>query len=72
MIELALRSENEMTYEEAVLYCQFCRYNGYSDWRMPTKKEYLLNSMHGWYINRYDSDRNRTLFTWWVGPVRDV
>jgi hypothetical protein len=40
IIQAAPQSVNKMTYTEAVLYCQFCNYNGYMDWRMPTMDEW--------------------------------
>jgi hypothetical protein len=70
MIELAPMSENNMTYDEAVLYCQFLEYNGHTDWRLPTYDEYQ-NAEHniwGWFLNR---DRPNSL-RWRVCPVRDV
>jgi hypothetical protein len=85
MIELAPTSENEMTYEEAVLYCAFCRHNGYNDWRLPTKDEYYMDAeisiehTMSWY-----SEAPKDTLQWWrprgvTGPylmtvfsVRDV
>lgn len=70
MIEKAPSSENLMTYEEAILYCAFCRHDGYSDWRMPTRCEWVAVSGSGWYIDRYVS-------TYWmlhnvITPVRNA
>ncbi len=85
MIELAPTSENEMTYEEAVLYCAFCRHSGYNDWRLPTKEEYYADAeisiehTMAWY-----SQALNDIHHWWtpmhstdcylmtVFPVRDV
>jgi len=62
-----------MTYEEAVLYCQFCRYNGYSDWRLPTRDEYLNNLYknglsNGWYFDNRFADLNLAIR--YAKPVR--
>ena len=40
MIEFAPTTANMITYDEAVLYCFFCNYNGHTDWRLPTEYEY--------------------------------
>jgi hypothetical protein len=40
-LQWAPKTKNAMTYDEAILYCQFLEYNGYSDWRLPTRAEYL-------------------------------
>ena len=67
MIEVAPPS-NAMSYDEALLYCQFLEHNGYSDWRMPTKQEWLDNdNIIGWHttIRLQHLDRS-------VIPVRDV
>lgn len=67
MIELAPRTEYEMTYENALLYCQFFEYNGYSDWRLPTKEEWNQYKFSwSWYLDR-NSD-----FMWYVTPVMDI
>jgi hypothetical protein len=55
MIESAPISAKSMTYAEALLYCQFCDHNGYTDWRMPTVEEsyiywkYQKDNTGGWY-----------------------
>ena len=72
MIELAPSSENRMTYNEAILYCQFLDYNGHRDWRLPTKEEYWDTSgLYGWFsgVNHYLWDVDDIGF---VTPVRDV
>ena len=72
MIEVAPRSENRMTYEEAILYCQFLEYNGHSDWRLPTSAELLEHaSTRGW----SDNDRAYSGLQYvldHVTPVRDI
>ena len=66
MIEIAPSSENYMSYNEALLYCVFYNYNGYTDWRIPTRREWMNNSvLSGWYLNR------RNDIVWHVMPVRD-
>jgi hypothetical protein len=71
-IEVAPYALNLMSYEEAVLYCQFCNHNGHNDWRMPTYQESVdYNFMGwGWYIeyNNYP-DYNISRYTI---PVRDI
>ena len=69
MIECAPASEITMTYNEAVLYCMFCNYNGHRDWRLPTTDEYksIKTPPVHWFVNRKSS-----FSTWGVLPVRDV
>jgi hypothetical protein len=40
MIQLAPSSPNIMSYDEALLYCQFLTHSEYNDWRLPTRDEY--------------------------------
>ena len=54
-----------MTYDEAVLYCQFLDYDGYTNWRLPTRTEWN----HDWWFWFQDRDETRTLY---VRPVRDI
>lgn len=69
MIEVALISEQEMTYDEAVLYCAFLDYNGHRDWRLPTRSEYLdVIGISGWYVGR----SSELVSKWKVCPVRDI
>lgn len=30
---------NDLSYDEAIMYCVFCSYGDYTDWRMPTEDE---------------------------------
>ena len=77
MIELAPKSENHMTYGEALLYCQFLDYNGYRDWRLPTYDEYLCArtimyaslEAPGWWDG--DTSAGGTI-NYRVQPVRDT
>jgi hypothetical protein len=66
MIEFAPRSEKYMTYDEAILYCSFCDYNGHRDWRMTTFDEYYEFDISGWYLNDPASGQ------YTVVPVREV
>lgn len=67
MLEFAPRSTKGMTYDEALLYCQFLEYNGHRGWRMLTKTEYEKHgSVFDWYLNDVGTGRLR------VVPVRDV
>jgi hypothetical protein len=69
MIELALRTRKVMSYDEALLYCQFLDYDGHKDWRLPTWVEYNeYSSLYGWYVNRSPGS-----FPYYsVTPVRDI
>jgi hypothetical protein len=67
MIEKAPPSK-VMSYEEAILYCQFLEYNGHRDWRMPTSSEYLdTTGLSGWFVDRKGGFNTRN-----VTPVRTV
>jgi hypothetical protein len=70
-IQFAYKSKNLLTYDEALIYCQFFEHNGFRDWRMPTKQECLRKNLTGWYLGRYSAhlSSNRT---WWVCPVRTL
>lgn len=69
MIEKAPRTENEMTYEEALLYCQFLEYDGHSDWRLPTEEEYHESDIcTSWHVGTWWSNRRN----WLVTPVRTI
>lgn len=63
MIEVGKKSEFEMSYEEAILYC-FCLGNG---WRLPTEEEYCTVAVghNSWHVGRGSS-------SWHVTPVRDL
>ncbi len=37
-----LKDLKDLYYEEAVLNCKYCRYGGFTDWRLPTKEEILM------------------------------
>lgn len=47
MFEQAPVADKELTYEEALMYCHFCNHNGYTDWRMPTKDEFIIMNADG-------------------------
>lgn len=71
MIEFAPRSKNKLSYDEALLYCQFLDYDGHTDWRMPTKEEYHNNSIiipTNWHADDPSGGDRK----WRVVPVRDV
>jgi hypothetical protein len=71
MIEVAPITYVKLTYEEAILYCQFLEHNGHRDWRMPTYEEYYhdknIGAKWSWYVGRHP-----TYPTGCVYPVRDV
>lgn len=71
MLEFAPKSSGLMTYDEALLYCTFCRFRGYTDWRLPTEAEYHnIKSLSGWYLNRVFSINSKHP-TMLASPVRD-
>lgn len=37
-----LKDLKRLYYEDAVLNCKYCRYGGFTDWRLPTKEEILM------------------------------
>lgn len=55
MIETAPASR-DMSYDEAIIYCFLCNYNGHKDWRLPTFEEYEMYSAFNehWYIDDVD------------------
>lgn len=68
MIEFAPKSKHMITYEEAILYCQFLNYNGHRDWRMPTYDELDHHmTLSSWWV-----DDPTSCATWYATPVRDV
>jgi hypothetical protein len=77
MIDIAIPSKNAMTYEEAVLYCQFLKHKGFTDWRFPTYEEYLTYPKIAdcWYegliVPVWKLSSNNDYRTW-VVAVRDV
>lgn len=72
-VEIAPETENLMTYDDAILYCQFCTYGGYTDWRLPSLDEwYTSNVFFGcWYSGRADQDDYFGIALK-VIPVRDI
>lgn len=72
-VEIAPETENLMTYDDALLYCQFLEYDGYRDWRMPTEEEWI-NLDHIQLMSWWRDDvniKNDGIFLS-VVPVRDV
>ena len=65
MIEVAPTAPR-MSFNEAILYCQFCDHGGLTDWRLPTFNECVELGISGWYLN----DPANGQYT--VVPVRDV
>lgn len=43
MIEFAPMTDQELSYDEILLYVQFYEYGGHKDWRLPTATEYNLH-----------------------------
>ena len=65
MIEKAPKTDYEMSYDDAFLYCLMLEYNGHKDWRLPTEYEYIRELQWCWFEGRGDSE-----FHWLVQPVR--
>jgi hypothetical protein len=79
MLEIAPVSPTAMSYDDALLYCQFLEHDGYRDWRMPTAEEYdqfiIGGRMIAWYVGRRQYYRRVTdgsCVEAWVYPVRNV
>jgi hypothetical protein len=68
MIEIAPKSENKMTYDEALLYCRFCNHNGHTDWRMPYFSEGTPGAFYGWCTDSFSTPDMKGV----VFPVRDI
>ena len=73
MIQIAPSSSDTMSYDEALLYCQFLEYDGHRDWRMPTMDEWTKSDdikLMSWWIRDPDTIEDGIWLT--VEPVRDV
>jgi hypothetical protein len=75
MIMTAPTSNKRLSYDEALLYCQFCNYKGYTDWCMPTDNEYrmIMNDgerLIGW--TRNDDGYFNDIMIRYVTPIRIV
>ena len=69
-IKIGPVSSRFITYDQAVLYCTFCRHDGYSDWRLPTWAEYCDLDIIGWYEVSSDTINKATKRV--VFPVRNT
>lgn len=67
-VEQAPPSINNMTYNEALIYCTFLDYRGKHDWRLPTEDEVDGNR---WFVWNLD-DKNNHNVKWCVLPVRSI
>jgi hypothetical protein len=70
-IEIAERSTEKLTYEEAVMYC-FCLGDG---WRLPSEEEYQSrdDEYERLHLCWFENDPIRLNNTkWYVCPVRDL
>jgi hypothetical protein len=68
-IEIGPRSKDNISFDEAWLYCACLFHNDRSDWRLPTADEYMNHSgVH------YDSFSEGDTFDElnYVTPVRDI
>ena len=70
-VEVAPRSENKMTFDEAQMYILFCRYNGKKNWRLPTRYEW--ETINGWETPVWLVEEDNVVVNelWYVQPVRD-
>ena len=68
-IEIGPRSQDEIAFDEAWLYCACLFHNGCSDWRLPTESEYMDTPAID-----YDSFSEGDTFDErnYVTPVRDI
>jgi hypothetical protein len=66
---LAPRTDTYLSYSEAVLYCKFFKHSGFTDWRLPSRSEYLIMGMYNlsWWEKDDDPPGKK-----YVVPVRDV
>jgi hypothetical protein len=71
MIELALQTQQEITYDEAWLYCITLDYNGHKDWRLPTANEYKsFQFTSAWHEGRFQVLQE--YYVLYVIPVRTL
>ena len=70
MIEIVEELSELMTYNNAILYCQFLEYRGHNDWRMPTKEECDDYHIISWCRTIIQFDRDDG--DWAIVPVRDI
>lgn len=68
MIEKAPRSAEPLSYDDALLYCQFLEYDSHRDWRIPTVDEYHALHIFGWHYDDPSAGRG----TYRVTPVRSI
>jgi formylglycine-generating enzyme required for sulfatase activity len=70
-VEVAPRSENKMTFDEAQMYCLFCQHNGKKNWRLPTRHEW--ETIYGWETPVWLVENDNVVINemWYVQPVRD-
>ena len=73
-LQWGIKTENRMTYDEAVLYCQFLKEDGYGDWRLPTKDEFVYDWCRFnhviWHADHLLADQ--VVITYQVCPVRET
>ena len=70
-LEMAPRSQNKMTFDEARMYILFCRHNGKKNWRLPTRLEW--ETIQGWETPVWLVEKDNVVINemWYVQPVRD-
>lgn len=77
MLEFAAYTNKQMTYAEAILYCQFLEHNGHTDWRMPVFDDLSdvtthLNTGSKYYGWIEDDDLINDDVQLSILPVRDI
>jgi|694.fasta_scaffold00172_77 hypothetical protein len=71
-IEVAPGPRRMLRYNDAVLYCAFCRHGDHNDWRLPTSAELLEHvSTRGWSENDRAYSGLQYILDH-VTPVRDI
>ena len=70
-LEMAPRSQNKMTFDEAQMYCLFCRHKGKKNWRLPTRLEW--ETINGWETPVWLVEKDNVVVNemWYVQPIRD-
>lgn len=71
MLEFAPKSKTPITYEEAIMYCFLCTYDGHKDWRLPVVPDYHTHGTRGWHQGDRSHFGNLELVSY-VTPVRDL
>ena len=61
-----------LPYDAAWLYCACLYHDGYSNWRLPTHKEYMSHpTIAGWHQDDEPNHLGKGI-RWEIFPVRDI